>query len=270
MFPEEHDRRSHGSAKRIGLDEPTERTMEITPERTVGSIVAEDYRAAAVMDQYRIEYCCHGGRSLQESCDRLKIDPQRLMDEIHAALAADPAHADDAGTWPLDQLADHVETVHHRYVEERGPILKNNLAKLCEEHGEAHPELYTIQDEFDTCLGAMAMHMKKEELLLFPFVRKLARSARTGEPIKAARFGSVENPVKAMMEDHNDEGARFRRMRAVSDNFTVPADGSPLYASTFNMLKEFEHDLHRHVHLENNIMFPRAIEMEKHVTYVPQ
>jgi regulator of cell morphogenesis and NO signaling len=254
----------------IGKHEPNDHTMDISPERTVGSIVAEDYRAAAVLDKYGIEYCCNGGRSFQQACDRLKVDRQQLADEIALALARGTKDADDAGTWPLDKLADHVETVHHRYVEERGPIIKQNLAKLCKVHGDRHPELFTVKEEFDTCLGAMAMHMKKEELLLFPFVRRLAMSERTGEPVKQPRFGSVENPVKAMMEDHSDEGARFRRMREVSNNFALPADGCSTYATTLSMLREFEEDLHLHIHLENNIMFPRAIELDKRLAHVPQ
>lgn len=237
--------------------------MKITPERTVGSIVAEDYRAAAVLTKYGIDFCCKGGRSVQEVCAQQQIDPEKLAEDIAALLAQDAKEADDVRSWPIDQLADHVETVHHRYVEERGPIIQQYLAKLCKVHGDRHPELFTINEEFNTCIGAMAMHMKKEELVLFPFVRNLAKSERTGEPFRAPHFGTVENPVKAMMEDHNDEGERFDRMNAVSDRFTPPADACSTYTAAFNMLKEFETDLHLHIHLENNIMFPRAIEMEK-------
>ncbi len=237
--------------------------MKITPDRTVGSIVAEDYRAAAVLTKYGIDFCCKGGRSVQEVCDKMKIDQAKLAEDITTLLARDARSAEDVRMWPLDKLADHVETVHHRYVEERGPIIRQYLDKLCKVHGERHPELFTINEEFNTCTGAMAMHMKKEELILFPFVRNLARSERSGVPFKTPRFGTVENPVKAMMEDHNDEGERFARMHAVSGDFTVPADGCSTYAAAFAMLKEFEEDLHLHIHLENNIMFPRAVALEK-------
>ena len=151
--------------------------MKITPERTVGSIVAEDYRAAAVLTKYGIDFCCKGGRSVQEVCENKNIDQNKLAEDITTLLARDAKSGDDARTWPLDQLADHVETVHHRYVEERGPIIQQYLAKLCRVHGERHPELFTINDEFNACVGAMASHMKKEELVLFPFVRNLAKSA---------------------------------------------------------------------------------------------
>src|SRR5690606_21404672 len=158
--------------------------MKITPERTVGSIVAEDYRAAAVLTKYGIDFCCKGGRSVQEVCEKQHINPDKLAEDITALLARDAKDADDVRSWPVDQLADHVETVHHRYVEERGPIIQQYLAKLCKVHGDRHPELFTINEEFNACIGAMAMHMKKEELVLFPFVRNLAKSERTGEPFR--------------------------------------------------------------------------------------
>ncbi|MBZ0206458.1 MAG: iron-sulfur cluster repair di-iron protein [Flavobacteriales bacterium] len=241
--------------------------MKITPERTVGSIVAEDYRAAAVLTKYGIDFCCKGGRSVQEVCANKNIDQNQLAEDITKLLARDAKSGEDARTWPLDQLADHVETVHHRYVEERGPIIQQYLAKLCKVHGERHPELFTLYDEFNACVGAMAAHMKKEELVLFPFVRNLARSERSGEAFKVPHFGTVENPVNMMMEDHNAEGERFERMKAVSDGFTMPTDGCATYATAFNMLKEFEEDLHLHIHLENNIMFPRAIALEKSLAH---
>ncbi len=239
--------------------------MNITPERTVGSIVAEDYRAAAVLTKYGIDFCCKGGRSVQEVCEKKNIVQTKLADDIATLLARDAKAGEDALHWPLEQLADHVETVHHHYVEERGPVIQQYLAKLCKVHGDRHPELFTINDEFNACMGAMAVHMKKEELVLFPFVRNLAKSERTGEPFKKPHFGTVENPVHMMMEDHNAEGERFERMGAVSEGFTTPADGCATYAAVFNMLKEFEEDLHRHIHLENNIMFPRAVALEKHL-----
>lgn len=240
--------------------------MKITPERTIGSIVAEDYRAAATFTKYGIDFCCKGGRSVQEVCEKQNIDSQKLAEDIAASLSRDAKSSDDVRTWPLDKLADHVETVHHRYVEERGPIIKQYLDKLCRVHGDRHPELFAVSEEFDHCIGAMAMHMKKEELILFPFVRNLAKSERSGEPFRAPKFGTVENPVNAMMADHNDEGERFERMNAVSGNFTPPADGCTTYNTAFSMLREFEEDLHLHIHLENNIMFPRSIALEKALT----
>ncbi len=237
--------------------------MNITPDRTVGSIVAEDYRAAAVFTKYGIDFCCKGGRSVQQVCEKQNIEQSKLVDDILTLLARDAREGEDARAWPLEKLADHVETVHHRYVQERGPVIQQYLTKLCKVHGGRHPELFTIHDEFNACVEAMAVHMEEEEQVLFPFVRALVSSERSSEALDLPDFGTVENPVQMMMDDHTAEGERFERMKAVSDGFTVPADGCSTYAAAFNMLKDFETDLHRHIHLENNIMFPRAIELER-------
>lgn len=237
--------------------------MQITPDRTVGSIVAEDYRAAAVFTRYGIDFCCKGGRTVHDVCEKKRIDQGQLAEAIAAVLARDAKSGDDVLQWPLATLADHVETVHHRYVEERGPVIQQYLAKLCKVHGERHPELFAIAGEFNACVGAMAQHMKKEELVLFPFVRRLEQSQHAGTPVPQPSFGSVENPVHMMMDDHLEEGERFERMGALSNGFTPPADGCATYSAAYSMLKDFEKDLHLHIHLENNIMFPRAIALEK-------
>lgn len=237
--------------------------MQITSDRTVGSIVAEDYRAASVFTRYGIDFCCKGGRTMQEVCEQKNLDQSQIAEAITAVLARDARAGDDAATWPLRTLADHVETQHHRYVEERSPVIQQYLAKLCKVHGGRHPELFQIAEEFNACVGAMAQHMKKEELVLFPYVRKLEESSTAGGTLPHASFGSVTHPVQMMMDDHLEEGERFARMSALSNGFTTPADGCATYSAAFLMLKEFEEDLHRHIHLENNIMFPRAIALEK-------
>ncbi|MBP7775727.1 MAG: iron-sulfur cluster repair di-iron protein [Acidobacteria bacterium] len=244
--------------------------MQITPERTVGSIVAEDYRAAAVFTKYGIDFCCKGGRTIQEVCQKKSIDEAQLADAIATVLARDAKSGDDAAQWPLEKLADHVETVHHRFVEERGPVIQQYLAKLCKVHGGRHPELFQLAEEFNACVAAMAEHMHKEEAVLFPFVRSLGQSERAGAPLPQPSFGSVENPVHMMMADHLEEGERFERMAALSNGFTTPADGCATYSAAFSMLKDFEEDLHRHIHLENNIMFPRAIALQKQLVSAVQ
>lgn len=236
--------------------------MNIKPDRTVGSIVAEDYRAAATFSRHRINYCCRGGLSFQEACKQNDLDPDQVLEAIRTDLANSAEAAKDEREWELDDLARYVETVHHRYVEERGPMVKRNLAQLCEVYGMAHPELIEVQQEFNACFGGMVMHMKKEELMLFPYVCKLVESQRSGASVTPRR-APLEGSIAKLLDDHSDEGDRFDRIRAITNNYALPEDGDATYAATFNMLKEFEADLYRHVHLENNILFPRAIELEK-------
>ena len=130
-------------------------------------------------------------------------------------------------------------------------------------HGERHPELFAIRDEFQGCAHAMAAHMKKEELVLFPFINQLEQARQHGMPAPAPHFGTVDNPIAMMEHEHDAEGERFRRIAELSDGYSNPPDGCTTYGTTYAMLREFEEDLHRHIHLENNILFPRAKALER-------
>ena len=146
------------------------------------------------------------------------------------------------------------------------PVIKQYLNKISSVHGKNHPELLEIEDLFNASAGELAMHMKKEELMLFPFVRKMVNSQ--SEDIKAhpPHFGTVSNPVQAMMHEHDTEGERFRQISKLSNQYTPPADACNTYKVAFSLLKEFEDDLHLHIHLENNILFPKAVALEKKLT----
>lgn len=237
--------------------------MVIKQEQSIGSIVAEDYRAAAVLTAYGIDFCCKGGRSVDEVCRTKHIDPADLARDIAAVLERDTRDGEDFKNWTLTRLAEHIEQVHHRYVEQRIPVLKSYLEKLCSVHGERHPELFEIRDEFKGCAGAMAVHMRKEELLLFPYIKQLEKAHQEGTTPATPQFGTVDNPVRMMMEDHDAEGDRFRRIKKLSWDYANPPDGCTTYSTALRMLQEFEEDLHKHIHLENNILFPRAVAMEK-------
>ncbi|MBL7940502.1 MAG: iron-sulfur cluster repair di-iron protein [Flavobacteriales bacterium] len=237
--------------------------MVIKEEQSIASIVAEDYRAAAVLTTYGIDFCCKGGRSVVEVCRTKNIDPADLARDIAAVLERDTHDREDFRNWALTRLADHIEQVHHRYVEQRTPVLKTYLAKLCAVHGERHPELFEIRDEFNGCAGAMIVHMRKEELLLFPYIKQLESADQERRTPATPHFGTVDNPVRMMMDDHDTEGERFRRIRKLSWDYANPPDGCTTYSTALRMLQEFEEDLHKHIHLENNILFPRAVALEK-------
>ncbi len=234
--------------------------MSINQDLTVGEIVAQDYRTASVFQSHGIDFCCKGGRTLNEVCGNKKLEAAALVQELHDATTSKDSVA-DYRTWPLDLLADYIEKKHHRYIEQKSPELMQYLNKLCKVHGERHPELFDIRDEFARVASELASHMQKEEMALFPFVRKLATEENPGLP----PFGTVENPIRMMMHEHSVEGDRLAKISELSNQYTAPADGCTTYRVAFAMLKDFEEDLHLHIHLENNIMFPRAIELEKHL-----
>jgi len=228
----------------------------------IGEIVAEDFRTAAVFKKYRIDFCCKGGRTIAEACEKKEIDKEKIYQELENIPTVGSAGI-DFKTWPLDLLADYVEKTHHRYVEEKTPVLQAFLDKLCKVHGNQHPELFEIRDLFDESAKDLAAHMKKEELILFPFIRKMVAAQRSGEELSQPHFGTVENPVNMMQHEHTVEGERFAKIAQLTQNYNPPADACNTYRVTFAMLQDFENDLHTHIHLENNILFPKSVALEK-------
>jgi len=239
--------------------------MLLTPDRTIGSIVAEDYRTAAVFNAHGIDFCCKGGRSIEAACTAKGVDPAALTREIEAVLDRDAQVGGDFASWEPSRLIEHIERVHHRYASERMPVILRFLDKLCRVHGDRHPELLEVAREFHECVGALTAHMKKEELVLFPYIQQLEKGDRHHVPPPRPHFGTVANPVRMMEHEHTHEGERLQRIAALTQGYLDPPDGCATYATTMAMLKEFEEDLHLHIHLENNILFPKALALEQHL-----
>lgn len=235
--------------------------MELTEELTIGEVVAKDYRTASVFESLGIDFCCKGNRTINEVCESRDIDSIDLIADINVVLTKNQEENVDYNKWDLDKLATHVEKVHHKYVEQQIPVVKQYLDKICNVHGQNHPELFEVQKLFNATAGELTMHMKKEELLLFPFIKKLAKANST--KFTHPQFDSVKNPIQKMMDEHTNEGERFEKIQQITQGYTLPEDACGTYKVCFGYLKEFEEDLHLHIHLENNILFPKAIELEK-------
>jgi regulator of cell morphogenesis and NO signaling len=242
--------------------------MKINQDSIIGEIVTQDYRTASVFKKYGIDFCCQGNRSIQEACSKKSIDPQVVMADLENVINELTNDATDYNSWPLDLLADYIEKKHHRYVEAKILEIKPYLSKICQVHGDRHPELFEIQEEFNASAGELAAHMKKEEFILFPFVRKMEKARQERLKVSAPHFGTVQNPVQKMMDEHASEGDRFSKIESLSNHYTPPQDGCNTYKVTFALLKEFEQDLHLHIHLENNILFPKTIALEKELMAV--
>lgn len=238
-------------------------TLQKNTQKEIGQYVADDFRTAAIFSNYKIDFCCNGNRTVAEACDKNGIDSNVLLDELNDILNSKTDETIDYKSWPIDLLAEYIEKKHHRYVEEKIPVLRQFLDKLCRVHGERHPELLKISELFTASVGELASHMKKEELILFPFVKRMVKAKLGNEAIQSPQFGTVENPIAMMMEEHDNEGQRFRDIAQLTDNYTPPADACNTYKVTYAMLDEFEKDLHLHIHLENNILFPKAIKLEQ-------
>lgn len=237
--------------------------MNIQKDQIIGELVAQDYRASSVFKKYGIDFCCQGNTSILDACIKKDIDPDLVLNDLEAAAQTNNGGTADYKSWPLDLLADYIEKKHHRYVEEKSLEIKPYLDKICKVHGGHHPELFEINELFTASVGVLAQHMKKEELVLFPFVRKMVKAQLSGSPVETPQFGTVKNPIQTMMAEHDNEGERFRQIEALSNGYAPPEDACNTYRVTLALLKEFEDDLHLHIHLENNILFPKAAEMEK-------
>jgi len=237
--------------------------MENLKDKTIGAFVAQDFRTAAVFSKYQIDFCCKGNRTITEVCEKQDIDADTLLQNVFDVLQSENNNTIDFNSWPLDLLVDYIEKTHHRYVEEKTGIILQFLNKLCSVHGANHPELFKINELFTAGAGELSQHMKKEELMLFPFIKRMVKTKESNGVLSQPSFGTVSNPIAMMMQEHENEGDRFREIAALTNNYTAPADGCTTYKVAFAMLDEFEQDLHKHIHLENNILFPKAVILEE-------
>lgn len=238
--------------------------MDLT-NTTIGEIVKNDYRTSDVFKKYGIDFCCGGGKSIAAVCEAEQLDASKIIEEVKNILSSAQKGASlPYDEWPLDLLANYIQKIHHKYVEEAIPALTPYLERIASVHGDRHPELFTIKELFKETAGELTQHMKKEELMVFPYITKLVqlKASNTKEWPKPV-FGTVEALIEQMEKEHEDEGVRFKKIAELSNNYTIPQDGCNTYLVAFQKLKEFETDLFLHIHLENNILFPKAIALEQ-------
>ncbi|MGV8137904.1 MAG: iron-sulfur cluster repair di-iron protein [Mangrovibacterium sp.] len=236
--------------------------MQITGNSIVGEIVRANFQAAQIFENSNIDFCCGGNISINEACERSGADATVLLSELESVLQHEDYDSKYFESLPLDLLSNYIVERHHKYVSEKSPFIQLKLRKLCDVHGANHPELFEVKQLFDEAVGNLAQHMKKEELILFPYIGRMVnfRNNGTGAP---AEFGHVLQPINVMMNEHQAEGDRFMRISKITAQYQTPADGCNTYEVTYRSIEEFEKDLHLHIHLENNILFPKAIELEK-------
>jgi regulator of cell morphogenesis and NO signaling len=240
--------------------------MNISKDNVIGKVVAEDYRAASVFKSFGIDFCCKGNRSIEEVCEQANIGSDTVIHKLNQVLIEKENLNNDYQSWDIDLLADYIEKKHHRYVAGKIPEIKTYLNKVASVHGARHPELIEIENLFTASAQELLFHMEKEEKILFPQIRKMMQTEQQKMEFNKPPFGTVENPIQMMMQEHENEGDRFRKIEELSDNYTPPLDACTTYRVAFALLKEFEEDLHLHIHLENNILFPKAIELEKELS----
>ncbi len=230
---------------------------------TLKELVTQNFQTASVFEKYSLDFCCRGGKTIDEACKEKNIDVLTVLEDLSRLdSAAHNTSTAFTGMAP-DTLCNHIVETHHAYVTRMIPVLYTHTQKIAAVHGANHPEVIAIAKHFETVAMELQQHMKKEEEMLFPFIKALYAATKKNEPIIHAPFGSVQNPIRMMEAEHQNAGDEMFEIRSLSNNYTTPEDGCTTYRITYQELQDFERDLHEHVHLENNILFPAAVKLEQ-------
>ncbi len=238
--------------------------MTVTTEKTVRELALENSAVTRVFEKLGIDYCCGGRKSLEEACRDANLPMDQVLNSLAAAQPPTRAVQTDRD-WqvkPLSDLIAHISSTHHAYTRTEIARLGLLFDKVCSVHGKNHPELLQVQASFRGLAQELTMHMMKEEMVLFPYVVRMEKAVIQREPVLPPPFGSVKNPVSMMEHEHDSAGKALRAMRHASNGYAPPPDACVSYDTLYKALADFEADLHQHIHLENNILFPRAIAME--------
>jgi regulator of cell morphogenesis and NO signaling len=206
-----------------------------------------------------VDYCCGGKKTLAEACHQRGIDPQAFLTQLEDYATTETAPEVNLAALSLTELADHIERIHHAYLHTELPRLEKMVTKVAAVHGEKEPRLMQIKDIFLALSAELATHLMKEEQILFPMIRQLEAS----DTLPTFHCGTIANPVRRMEFEHDEAGEALRELRQLTDDYTPPAWACNTYRALLDALATFEQDMHQHIHKENNVLFPRAMEMEQ-------
>ena len=241
-----------------------------TTTKTIREIALEAPETKRVFEEFKIDYCCGGRKSLNDACLASGVDPKLVASRIESAMidhknrhVSNPSNKQTAS-----ELIDYIIAKHHIFTVKEIERLTPLMEKVCMRHGEQHPDLFELQSVFEALADSLIPHMRKEEAVLFPYIQSLESSPTTAERIQPPHFGTVENPIRMMMVDHEADGERLRKMRVISNDYTLPDGACPSFTALYAGMEDLEKDLHRHIHLENNVLFPAAAQLELSVNAV--
>jgi regulator of cell morphogenesis and NO signaling len=235
--------------------------MQVQKEHKIGETVAKNFRASRVFESYGLDFCCGGKKSIEAACKEKSIDTVKVLADLAQVEDVNDINAHFAN-WEPDFLAEYIINNHHTYVTNSVSTIEHHLDKVVNAHGERHPEAAMVQSLFTELKTELLNHMAKEEKMLFPYIKKMCFAIKNTIDMPAAPFGTVENPIKVMEAEHDNAGNIMRQINTLTNSYTPPADACTTFKVLYNELMEFENDLHMHVHLENNILFPKAAELE--------
>ncbi len=241
-------------------------------ETSIAEIVSQNPGSIKVFEKFNIDYCCNGKLNFEEACRRANVGEESVMEELNAAAITDTLPGSiRPQSWSLGLLANYIVQNHHAYVKKVTPEIMFLLNKVCNAHGAKHPELFEIKQQFEVVSEELSTHMYKEEAILFPAIGDLTVQGNTySSSEKKNQLGfKLKYPIDTMEKEHEQAGQCLSKMSELSDDYSLPAGVCNSYKLLYKRLQEFEEDLHIHIHLENNILFPKAIELESRLEEAP-
>ncbi len=232
---------------------------------TLSQIVTKDHRAAAVFEKHNLDFCCKGNKPLTEACKEKGLDADVILSELQDGAVVSNENALRFNECELDFLADYIINNHHQYVRNSIPLISAHAEKVAQVHGKHHPETIELNKIFSIVYKDLRQHIMKEEEILFPYIKYLVKVKNNGSKPERPYFGSIKNPINMMESEHTSAGDSLFQIRKLTDNYSLPQDACTTYSTYYKELKEFEEDLHKHVYLENYILFPKAIKTEEKI-----
>jgi regulator of cell morphogenesis and NO signaling len=236
---------------------------EAHSDQTMADIVTKNFKTAGIFEKYDLDFCCGGNKTIAQACRENGTDPDLVFSEIEKIESEKVEIPERIDDWDLDFIVDYIVNNHHKFVRYMIPIVSSHADKVASAHEKNHPETLTVAKVFSTIYKDLKQHMMKEEEILFPYIKYLVK-VRNGEvKFEKPYFGRIGNPINMMELEHQSAGESMHSIRKLTNNYATPSDACNTYKVCLNELREFEEDLHKHVHLENNILFPKAVLLEE-------
>lgn len=230
-------------------------------QKTIGEVVAADYRTAEIFERHGIDFCCGGKIPIIEACKSKGIDPATLISELESLQQEPVVRSQNYSSWTLSFLADYIVNTHHLYLKENDEQIVAYARKIASVHGERHPEVVQIAAIFEKIATDMVAHLKEEEEIFFPALKRAEATKTNGSQPDAVDRETIRNSLVRLHRDHEEVGDAIHEIRRLANGFKIPDDVCNTFMLTYRKLEEFENDLHKHVHLENNILFLKAAQL---------